>query len=52
MGERDLDGVRRENDRHDHNTLRALTREDYHVEQIRDVGGVARWQQRWVKKFI
>ena len=51
-GERDLDGVSRENERHDHHTLRALTREDYHVEKVRDVAAVVRLPQRWVKKFI
>ena len=51
-GERDLDGVSRENERHDHHTLRALTREDYHVEKVRDVAAVVRLPQRWVKKFV
>ena len=48
-GERDLDGVSRENERHDHHTLRALTREDYDVEQRGDVAAVARLQQRSVE---
>ena len=48
-GERDLDGVSRENERHDHHTLRALTREDYDVEKRGDVAAVARLPQRSVE---